>query len=41
MDTNSAIADVRADRAEIWAGLKSPITAQARIAEAVGLPQSR
>jgi isoquinoline 1-oxidoreductase beta subunit len=41
MDTNSAIADVRPDRAEIWAGLKSPITAQARIADAVGLPQSK
>ena len=41
MDTNSAIADVRADSAEIWAGLKSPITAQARIAEAVGLPQDK
>ena len=37
MDTNSAIADVRADRAEIWSGLKSPITAQERIAEALGL----
>ena len=41
MDTNAAVADVRADRAEIWAGLKSPITAQARIAEAVGLPQQK
>ena len=41
LDTNSAIADVRPDRAEIWAGLKSPITAQARIAEAVGLPQDK
>ena len=29
MDTNSAVADVRADRATIWAGLKSPIIAQA------------
>ena len=28
LETNSAIADVRADRAEIWAGLKSPIVAQ-------------
>lgn len=37
MDTNSAIADVRADRAEIWSGLKSPITAQERIAEALGM----
>ncbi|CAI9412598.1 molybdopterin cofactor-binding domain-containing protein [Nocardioides sp. T2.26MG-1] len=39
MDTNAAIADVRADRATVWAGLKSPITAQARIAEALGLDQ--
>jgi isoquinoline 1-oxidoreductase subunit beta len=39
MDTNSAIADVRADRATIWSGLKSPITAQQRIAEALGLSQ--
>ena len=37
MDTNSAVADVRADRATIWAGLKSPITAQERIAEALGM----
>ncbi|GLZ33793.1 isoquinoline 1-oxidoreductase subunit beta [Lentzea sp. NBRC 105346] len=40
METNSAIADVRADRAEIWAGLKSPIVAQQTIAAAVGLPES-
>jgi isoquinoline 1-oxidoreductase beta subunit len=39
MDTNAAIADVRADRAEIWAGLKTPIAAQAAIASACGLPQ--
>jgi isoquinoline 1-oxidoreductase beta subunit len=39
MDTNSAIADVRPDRATIWAGLKSPITAQQKIAEALGLGQ--
>ncbi|MCY7396187.1 MAG: molybdopterin-dependent oxidoreductase [Nocardioides sp.] len=38
MDTNSAVADVRADRAEVWSGLKSPGTAQAAIAQAVGLP---
>ncbi|MFJ9586829.1 xanthine dehydrogenase family protein molybdopterin-binding subunit [Streptomyces acidicola] len=40
METNSAVADVRADRAEIWSGLKSPIAAQAAIAKAVGLPVS-
>ena len=33
LETNCAIADVRADRAEIWGGLKSPITAQQKIAE--------
>ncbi len=37
MDTNAAIADVRSDRAEVWAGLKTPVAAQAAIAEAVGL----
>ncbi|MFI8100876.1 molybdopterin cofactor-binding domain-containing protein [Streptomyces sp. NPDC086023] len=38
METNSAIADVRPDRAEIWSGLKSPIIAQQAIAAALGLP---
>ncbi|GAB2865180.1 molybdopterin cofactor-binding domain-containing protein [Nocardioides pacificus] len=38
MDTNSAIADVRRDRAEIWSGLKSPIVAQQEIAAVLGLP---
>ncbi len=32
---------MRHDRAEIWAGLKSPIVAQQDIAEALGLPQDR
>lgn len=41
MDTNSAIADVRPDSAEVWAGLKSPGTAQAEIARAVGLPLTK
>ncbi len=41
MDTNSAIADVRADRATIWSGLKSPIVAQQRIAEALGMTQDQ
>ncbi|WP_327730582.1 molybdopterin-dependent oxidoreductase [Streptomyces sp. NBC_00487] len=40
LETNSAVADVREDRAEIWSGLKSPIVAQAAIAKAVGLPVS-
>ncbi|PUA79741.1 molybdopterin cofactor-binding domain-containing protein [Nocardioides currus] len=37
MDTNSAVADVRKDRATIWAGLKSPVVAQQRIAEKLGM----
>lgn len=41
METNAAIADVRADRAEVWSGLKSPIIAQQTIAKAVGLPQNK
>ena len=41
MDTNSAIADVRKGSARIWAGLKSPIVAQQRIAEKLGLPQDK
>jgi isoquinoline 1-oxidoreductase beta subunit len=40
LDTNAAVADVRADRAEVWSALKTPIAAQAAIAEAVGLPQA-
>ena len=38
MDTNSAVADVRSDSAEIWSGLKSPIVAQEKIALELGLP---
>lgn len=37
MDTNSAIADVRPDRATIWSGLKSPIVAQQSIAAKLGM----
>jgi isoquinoline 1-oxidoreductase beta subunit len=40
LEPNCAIADVRADRATVWAGLKAPIVAQADIAAAVGLPVS-
>ncbi|WP_433504439.1 molybdopterin cofactor-binding domain-containing protein [Pseudonocardia halophobica] len=40
LETNSAIADVRDDRAEIWGAMKNPIAAQADVAKAVGLPQS-
>ncbi len=39
LETNCAIADVRADRAEIWSCLKSPIVARQIIAEALGLDE--
>jgi isoquinoline 1-oxidoreductase beta subunit len=38
METECAIADVRADRAEIWSGLQSPIVTQQAIAIELGLP---
>ncbi|HET6503171.1 MAG TPA: molybdopterin cofactor-binding domain-containing protein [Amycolatopsis sp.] len=38
LETNCAIADVRADRAEIWSALKSPIASQQEIASLLGLP---
>lgn len=41
LEPYAAIADVRDDRAEIWAGLKVPILAQQRVAEAVGLRQDQ
>lgn len=41
LETNSAVADVRSDRAEVWSGLKSPIVAQQTIAAALGLPVDR
>ncbi|SFQ42280.1 isoquinoline 1-oxidoreductase, beta subunit [Amycolatopsis arida] len=41
LETNSAVADVRADRAEIWAGLKSPIVAKQTIARELGLPENK
>lgn len=37
LEPNCAIADVRSDKATIWAGLKVPIVAQGLIAKAVGL----
>ncbi|MER5913979.1 molybdopterin cofactor-binding domain-containing protein [Streptomyces sp. NPDC001982] len=40
LETNCAVADVRKDSAEIWASLKTPITAQERIALQLGLPVS-
>jgi isoquinoline 1-oxidoreductase beta subunit len=41
METNSAVADVRNGRAEIWGGMKSPIVAQQQIAKELGLPQGK
>ncbi|MCR6485047.1 molybdopterin-dependent oxidoreductase [Amycolatopsis sp. OK19-0408] len=40
LETGAAIADVRADRAEIWSCVKVPIVAQEDIAARLGLPQS-
>lgn len=40
LEPNSAIADVKPDRAEIWSGLKVPIAAQGLIAKKLGLPQN-
>ncbi|MFF3875829.1 molybdopterin cofactor-binding domain-containing protein [Streptomyces sp. NPDC001978] len=40
LETNCAVADVRKDSAEIWASLKTPITAQEQIALQLGLPVS-
>jgi isoquinoline 1-oxidoreductase subunit beta len=40
LETNSAVADVRRDRAEIWGAMKNPIAAQAEIAKLLGLPQN-
>ena len=37
LETNCAIADVRADRAEIWGGFKSPNVAASEVANRVGL----
>ena len=41
LEPYAAIADVREDSAEIWAGLKVPILAQQDIANIVGLPQHK
>jgi isoquinoline 1-oxidoreductase beta subunit len=38
LETNCAIADVRADSAEVWASLKAPIVAQSTIAQNLKLP---
>jgi isoquinoline 1-oxidoreductase beta subunit len=41
LEVHTAVADVRADRAEIWFGAKSPIIAAQQVAAAVGLPQQK
>ncbi|MFM9367266.1 molybdopterin cofactor-binding domain-containing protein [Streptomyces sp. Da 82-17] len=41
LETNSAVADVRADRATVWTAAQSPIAARSAVAEAIGLPASR
>jgi isoquinoline 1-oxidoreductase beta subunit len=41
LETNSAVADVRGDRAEIWSSLKSPIWAKEQIAKSLGLPPDK
>jgi isoquinoline 1-oxidoreductase beta subunit len=38
LETNCAVADVRADRAEIWSAMQSPIWTQERLATTLGLP---
>lgn len=41
LETNCAIADVRSERAEIWASLKTPIVAAQEIGEALGLADDK
>ncbi|VXC31901.1 molybdopterin cofactor-binding domain-containing protein [Nocardioides sp. AX2bis] len=41
LEPYAAVADVRADSAEVWAGLKSPILAQQDIAKMLGLSQEQ
>ncbi|CCQ17425.1 putative uncharacterized protein [Rhodococcus sp. AW25M09] len=41
METNSAVADVRADRADIWASMQLPNYAGQKIALALGIPLNR
>ncbi|MCD2195161.1 molybdopterin-dependent oxidoreductase [Actinomycetospora endophytica] len=40
LETNCAIADVKANSATIWGPAKSPIAAQAEIAKKLGMPQN-
>jgi isoquinoline 1-oxidoreductase beta subunit len=41
LETNCAVADVRADTAEVWASMKNPIVTQQNIAQSLGLPQDK
>jgi isoquinoline 1-oxidoreductase beta subunit len=41
LEVLTCVADVRADRAEIWCGTKSPIVAAQQVAAAVGLPAAK
>ncbi|MFD4248331.1 molybdopterin cofactor-binding domain-containing protein [Amycolatopsis thermoflava] len=41
LETECAVADVRPDSAEIWAGFQAPIAAQQEIALMLGLPQEK
>src|SRR3954453_18498778 len=38
LETNCAVADVRADRAEVWSSLKSPIWTKEEISSKLGIP---
>jgi isoquinoline 1-oxidoreductase beta subunit len=41
LEVHTCVADVRADRAELWHASKSPIVASQRVAEVIGLPANR
>ncbi|WP_231626602.1 molybdopterin cofactor-binding domain-containing protein [Streptomyces apocyni] len=41
LETNSAVADVRADGATVWTAAQSPIAARAAVAKAVGLASAK
>jgi isoquinoline 1-oxidoreductase beta subunit len=41
METNTAVADVRADRAEIWTGAKMPIISLQDVAKTLGLKEDQ
>ncbi|MCI2423641.1 molybdopterin-dependent oxidoreductase [Saccharopolyspora sp. K220] len=40
METGSAVADVRPDRAELWISSQIPVEAKIQVAAAIGLPES-